>query len=166
VSIELWNRMPPPNSVGTTQLQDNAVTTVKIADGAVTATKAAASLANKFILGDDTTVTSTLTTYEEKKKFNFYKNTTIDQMNWQTMEVVAELSSSAPTVTASLGVFVDTEATPRLELTTTSTTLTVLTGNFSIADLSTGLHTISIRLKVSAAGTATNRHLEIQAKPT
>jgi hypothetical protein len=166
MSIELWNRMPPPNSVGTTQLQDNAVTTVKIANGAVTASKAAASLANKFILGDDTTVTETSTSYVEKKKFNLYKSTTIDQLNWQNMEVAAELSSSATAVTASIGFFVNAEGTPRLELTTTSTTLTVLTGSFSISDLATGLHTISIRLKVSAAGTATNRHLEIQAKPT
>jgi len=33
-----------------------------------------------------------------------------------------------------------------------------------MADLPTGLHIISIRCKVSAAGTMNQRHLEIQAK--
>jgi hypothetical protein len=80
------------------------------------------------------------------------------------MEVVAELKSSATTVTASVAVFVDDEATPRLELTSNSTTYTIRRGTFSMADLPTGLHTISIRCKVSAPGTMHQRHLEIQAK--
>jgi hypothetical protein len=140
MSIELWSRLPPPNSVGTAQLR------------------------SRFILGDDTEVTETSTSYVEKKKFNFYKDTAVETLNWQEMEVVAELKSSATTVTASVAVFVDAEATPRLELTSTSTTYEIKRGTFSMADLPTGLHTISIRCKVSAAGTMNQRHLEIQAK--
>jgi hypothetical protein len=164
MSIELWSRLPPPNSVGTAQLQDGAVTTPKIADGAVTAPKTSGGFRSRFILGDDTEVTETSTTYVEKKKFNFYKDATVETLNWQEMEVVAELKSSASTITASVAVFVDAETTPRLELTSTSTTYDIKRGTFSMADLPTGLHTISIRCKVSAPGTISQRHLEIQAK--
>jgi len=164
MAIELWSRYPPPNSVGTAQLQDGAVTTPKIADGAVTPPKTSAGFRSRFILGDDTEVTETSTSYVEKKKFNFYKDTTVETLNWQEMEVVAELKSSSAAVTASVGIFVDAEATPRLELTSNSTTYEIKRGTFSMADLPTGLHTISIRCKVSAAGTMNQRHLEIQAK--
>jgi hypothetical protein len=41
MSIQLWSRYPPPNSVGTEQLKDGAVTAAKIADGAVTTPKIA-----------------------------------------------------------------------------------------------------------------------------
>jgi hypothetical protein len=164
MAIELWNRFPPPNSVGTEQLKDNAVTTSKIADGAVTTAKVAASLRSVFVLGDDTEVTETSTTYVEKKKFNFYKDTAIDTLNWTDIELIAELKSSASGVTAYVALFVDNETSPRIELNTTSTTYVVLRGTASISDLVTGLHTFSIRCKVTGAGTAYQRHVEVQFK--
>jgi hypothetical protein len=164
MAIELWSRIPPPNSVGSEQLMDNAVTTSKIADGAVTTAKVAASLRSVFVLGDDTEVTETSTTYVEKKKFNFYKDTTVDTLNWTDIELIAELKSSATGVTAYVALFVDAETSPRIELNTTSTTYVVLRGTASIADLATGLHTFSIRCKVTGAGTAYQRHVEVQCK--
>jgi hypothetical protein len=80
------------------------------------------------------------------------------------MELVAELRSTAPGTTAYLALFVDGEAAPRIELSTTSTTYVVLRGVASIADLGTGLHTFSIRVRVTGGGTAYQRHVEIQCK--
>jgi hypothetical protein len=156
--------MPPPNSVGTEQLKDGAVTTPKIADGAVTTAKVVASLRSTFILGDDTEVYESSASYVEKKMFNFYKDAGVDTLNWQEIELVAELRSSATGVTAYLALFVDAEAAPRIELSTTSTTYVALRGVASIADLGAGLHTFSIRVRVTGGGTAYQRHVEIQCK--
>ncbi|MCC6056172.1 MAG: hypothetical protein LM583_05800 [Desulfurococcaceae archaeon] len=165
MAIELWSRIPPPNSVGTEQLKDGAVTTSKIADGAVTPAKLSGAVRSVFILGDDTEVTETSTTYVEKKRFNFYKDTGIDTLNWIGIELVAELKSSASTYTAYVALFVDNETSPRIELFTNSTSYSVLRGTADISDLATGLHTFSIRCKVSASGgTAYQRHVEIQAR--
>jgi hypothetical protein len=174
VSINLWSRYPPPNSVGTEHLRDGAVTTAKIADGAVTTpkiadgavttAKAAPALRSTFILGDDTEVYESSASYVEKKVFTFYKDTAVDTLNWQEMELVAELRSTAPGTTAYLALFVDAEAAPRIELSTTSTTYVVLRGVASIADLGAGLHTFSIRVRVTGGGTAYQRHVEIQCK--
>jgi hypothetical protein len=165
MAIELWSRIPPPNSVGTEQLKDCAVTTSKIADGAVTPEKVSGVLRSVFILGDDTEVTETSTTYVEKKVFNFYVDRAVDTLNWKTIELIAELKSSATTYTAYVALFIDDETTPRIELFTNSTSYSVLRGTADISDLATGLHKFSIRCKVSAAGgIAYQRHVEIQAK--
>jgi hypothetical protein len=165
VSIQLWSRIPPPGSVGTEQLKDGAVTASKIADGAVTPEKVSDVLRSTFILGDDTEVTETSTTYVEKKVFNFYVDRAVDTLNWKTIELIAELKSSATIYTVYVALFIDDEATPRIELFTNSTTYSVLRGTADISDLTTGLHKFSIRCKVSTAGgTAYQRHLEIQAR--
>jgi hypothetical protein len=113
MAISLWSRLPPPNSVGSDELKDGAVTTNKIADGAVTSPKAGDSLKSEHILGDDTEVTTTSTTYAEVKNFNFYKDTTVESINWKTMEVVAEGRVSASGPTNSIGIFVDAESNPQ-----------------------------------------------------
>jgi hypothetical protein len=165
MSIEIWNRMPPPNSVGTEQLKDGAVTTSKIADGAVTPAKLSGVVRSVFILGDDTLVTETSTTYVEKKKFDLYKDTSIDTLNWTEIEFVAELRSSNSTYTAYVALFVDYETNPRIELYTNSTRYEVLRGTADISDLTTGIHTFSIMCKVSeSGGMVYQRHVEIQAK--
>jgi len=164
MSIELWSRKPPPNSVGVNELQDGAVTTSKIADGAVTPTKVSSSLRSVFILGDDTEVYETSNIYVEKKRFNFYKDTSIDTLNWQEIEFIAEIKTSTAGTQAYVSLFVDNESTPRIELYTGSTTYTVLRGTASISDLGTGLHTFSIRVKISGSGTAYQRHVEVQVK--
>jgi len=164
VSIELWSRKPPPNSVGVNELQDGAVTTPKIADGAVTPAKVSGALRSVFVLGDDTEVYETSTTYVEKKRFNFYKDTSIDTLNWQEIEFIAELKTNTAGTQAYVALFVDSESTPRIELYTGATTYTVLRGTASIADLSTGLHVFSIRVKMTGSGTAYQRHVEIQVK--
>jgi hypothetical protein len=164
MSIQLWSRKPPPNSVGTEQIIDGSITTSKIADGAVTPAKVSSSLRSQFILGDDTEVYDTTTNYIEKKVFNFYKDTSIDTLNWQEIELIAELKTSTAGTTAYIGLFVDNETTPRIELSTTSTTYTVLRGTCSISDLATGLHTFSIRIKITGQGTVYQRHIEILIK--
>jgi hypothetical protein len=164
MSINLWSRYPPPNSVGTEQLKDGAVTTPKIADGAVTPAKLSGAVRSTFILGDDTEVYDTSTSYVEKKVFNFYKNTDVDTLNWQEIDLLAELRTTTATSPAYVALFVNNETTPRIELNTTSTTYTVLMGRASISDLPTGLHTFSIRVRIAGTGTVYQRHLEVQAK--
>jgi hypothetical protein len=162
--VELWSRVPPDNSVGTSQLADGAVTTDKLADGAVTPPKASAPMKSEHILGDDTEVFTTSTTYYEVKGFNFYKNADVESMNWDSIEAVAEGRVAASGNTASVGIFVNNESSPRLEFTFTDTSYSLDRGTFSISDLGTGLHRISIRLKTSsAASRAFQRHLEIKA---
>jgi hypothetical protein len=164
MSINLWSRYPPPNSVGTEQLRDGAVTTPKIADGAVTPAKLSEAVRTTFILGDDTEVYDTSTTYVEKKVFNFYKDVSIDTLNWQEIELVAELKTTSTASPAYIALFIDNESTPRIELSTTSTTYTILRGTTTISDLATGLHTFSIRVRIAGTGTVYQRHLEVQAK--
>jgi hypothetical protein len=164
MSIQLWSRRPPPNSVGTEQLMDGAVTTSKIADGAVTPSKVSDSLKSQFILGDDTEVYDSTTNYIEKKVFNFYKDVSIDTLNWKDVEFIAELKTSTAGSTAYVALFVDNESTPRIELSTASTTYTILRGTCSISDLGTGLHTFSIRVKISGSGTVYQRHVEVLIK--
>jgi len=164
MSIQLWSRKPPPNSVGAEQIIDGSITTSKIADGAVTPSKVSDSLKSQFVLGDDTEVYDTTTNYIEKKVFNFYKDTSVDTLNWKEIEFIAELKTSTAGTTAYVALFVDSEATPRIELSTTSTTYTILRGTCSISDLTTGLHTFSIRIKISGSGTVYQRHVEILVK--
>jgi hypothetical protein len=162
--VELWSRIPPAGSVGTEQLIDGSVTTDKIADGAVTVSKVSPSVKSEHILGDDTEVFTTSTTYHEVKGFNFYKNVDVESMNWDSIEVVAEGRVAASGNTATVGIFVNNEASPRLEFTFTDTSYSLDRGTFSISDLGTGLHRISIKLKTSsAASRAFQRHLEIKA---
>jgi hypothetical protein len=160
----LWSRKPPPNSVGAEQIIDGSIITSKIADGAVTPSKVSDSLKSQFVLGDDTEVYDTTTNYIEKKVFNFYKDTSIDTLNWKEIEFIAELKTSTAGTTAYVSLFVDNETTPRIELSTTSTTYTILRGTCSISDLTTGLHTFSIRIKISGSGTVYQRHVEILVK--
>jgi hypothetical protein len=152
-------------AVTTPKVADNAITTPKIADGAVTPAKASPPLRSTFILGDDTEVSETSTAYVEKKVFNFYIDRGVDTLDWKSMEIVAELRSSAPAFTAYVALFVGEETRPRLELSTNSTSYAVLRGVADISDLPTGLHKFSIRCRVTpSGGTAYQRHLEIQAR--
>jgi hypothetical protein len=162
--VELWSRIPPANSVGTEQLIDGSVTSDKIADGAVTISKVSPSVKSEHILGDDTEVFTISTTYDEVKGFNFYKNTDVESMNWDSIEAVVEGRVAVSGNTASVGIFVNNESSPRLEFTFTDTSYSLSRGIFSISDLGTGLHRISIRLKTSnPASRAFQRHLEIKA---
>lgn len=146
------------------KIADLAVTTAKIADTAVTLAKVTDDVRVHHILGDNTEVTETAITYTDKKRFNFYKHTTIPMLNWKTIEIVCEGKVAATGQALDVGFFVGVEVAPRLVLTYTETVYTTKRGVFSIADLPTGLHLITIKMKVAASGqTGYQRHLETMA---
>lgn len=140
------------------------IITPEVMNGAITLPKVTDDVRVHHILGDDTEVTETATTYADKKKFNFFKDTTIPTLNWKLFEIVCEGKVATAGQICDIGFFVGAEVSPRLTLTYTETVYTTKRGVFSIADLATGLHLITIRMKVAAAGqTGYQRHIEVRA---
>jgi len=150
-------------AITTAKLADTAVTTAKIADGAVTPAKASAELKSKMYMGDETEVSVTGTTETELKQFLFVQDGPMGTIN--SFYVQATLKSSSSTATASLKIYIDDETTPRLTLSTTSTDYALQTGYFDVSDLTSGIHTIHIKLASdTATETAYNYLLEFYAR--
>lgn len=179
-----------PGAVGSTDLADNAVTSgkiaadavtsAKIADGAVGSTEIAddaiigakiaagvvdAEMSSKYktslIVGDDSEVNVVGLTYSEEKILRFVKaaNLPVDDL-----VIKAEMKSSIGSETASLKIFIDAEVAERLVLTSVATVYELKEGTFAVDDLSTGIHTIRVKLaSTGAAETAYNQLLEIHS---
>ena len=110
---------------------------------------------------DDTRKSVTGTTEAEVKNFRFSIHSAREK--WSVMIVFATLWVTGGTGT--LRVYVDAETTPRLSLSTTSTSETLVWGQMSIGDLADGVHTARIRLVNSTAGQTTYTELlEVYAK--
>lgn len=109
---------------------------------------------------DDTLVTNTGTTEKEKKYFRFIKSS---MMKYKNLHVEATLWTSNASGTATLNCYIDAEGTPRLTKTTTSTTETVVSGDFSITNLTDGLHTMRIKLDNSGSYTTSHQYIQFAA---
>ena len=90
--------------------------------------------------------------------FRFYNGAI---RNYRKIYVVATLWSSSGTVAANLEVYVNSETTPRLTLSSSATSETVVTGSFSITDLASGLVTLRFDLKPAGTATAYAKFLEV-----
>jgi len=111
---------------------------------------------------DDTSTTKTGTAETEVKYARFIKTVSIP---FTTVLVLASLYTNNASGTAYFKVYVDSEVSERLTLSTTSTTETALEGSFSISDLDAGIHTFKIKIYNSNASyTTTHKILEVFIK--
>lgn len=116
------------------------------------------------ILHDDTVVSTTNTDYTTVKSAYFPKLANL--FDYSSLAVSFEIASSSDGTTIYLGVFIDGEATPRIEFSTDTTTGQHKTGTIDISDLSDGLHLVEVKLKTTNSSVyAYNRHAFIVAKP-
>lgn len=109
-----------------------------------------------LVASDDTQLSVSGTTETEIKNFRFGKTA---YSPYGRFHVIASLWVSGGT--GYLRVFVDSEATPRLTLSTNSTSETLLEGDFSITDLANGIHTVRVKLYNSGAYNTYSELLEV-----
>jgi hypothetical protein len=118
--------------------------------------------ARVFLLtADETELSTTSTSYTSMKYFNFVMDRTRGY-SWNKLVVYAEAYNTTSGQTTYVGVFVDNETSPRLELTYTTTSYTLKSGEITISDLADGIHKIDIRVKVTG-GTGYIRLTEVHA---
>jgi hypothetical protein len=153
-------------AVTTERLADLAVSTTKIADGAVSLAKAHDALKTSLYVGDETEVSVTGITYVDIKSFQFSKDSPgANGLSLVTLIPRAELRADTSGVTATIGFFVDSEATPRLELTANTSGYTVVSTGFTVSDLAVGTHNLNIKLKASTTGVVVyNKMLEVYGR--
>jgi len=147
-------------SVTTAKLADNAVTTQKLNDGAVTGVKADGSIKTSYLVADDTTVSYTGTAYSNQKEMNFVKK--VSSIPGGEVMVYAEAMASVGTT--NVGIFFDSESTPRILLSTVGTGFELLEGTAYIGDLSDGKHSVNMSLRNLDAGIAYNKLVEMHSR--
>ena len=153
----------PDGSITEQKLADLSVSTEKLKNQAVTLAKAHAAVNLHHFTGDETEVSVEGTTETEKKTFKIVKAS--DQTKGfqpSTLHINAEVKTSDAAKEGSLKIYVDEEGTPRITVTTTSTSYEMKEGEADISDLATGSHIVKMKLvNADAAGTTYNDLLEI-----
>ena len=118
------------------------------------------SVPNKApIVWDDTQKSVSGTTETEVKNFRFAKSSAVRA--WSKLYVLASLWVSGGT--GHLKIYVDGETSPRLDLSTTNTSETVLSGEIDISDLGEGIHTLHVKLVNEGSYDTYNELLEVWA---
>lgn len=113
-----------------------------------------------FLGADDTQKSVTGTSETEVKYFRF-NQPSINPFNI----IKVNLSLWVNGGTGSAKIYIDNEASPRLTLSTTSTSENILSGEFSIGDLSAGIHTLRVKIVNNTAGRTTYTELlEVYAR--
>ena len=109
--------------------------------------------------GDEIEQTSTSATYETEKTLNCLSSPQV--VVPEKLKFAVTIKTSDASKKASLGIYVDGEL--ELEWETNSTDYEVKTGtvNYPSFSFTEGLHTIEVKLKVEAGGTAYNQLFEI-----
>lgn len=142
------------------KLDNLAVTTGKLSDNAVTAAKSAAAIKRHVYIGDETEVSAPGIVELEVKTFSFAKSSAI--LEWVKLHVQAEMKTSNASYAATLKVYIDAEASPRITLNSTSTTYEMQSGNADISDLSNTKHDVHIKLvSADVSATAYNDMLDV-----
>ena len=101
------------------------------------------------------------TTEAEIKNFSFNK-TASGASSWSDFAIAAQIKTSSAAQAATLLVYIDAEGTARATVTTTATAYDVqATLDIAISDLTTGNHTVKIKLKsADGVATASNKKLD------
>ena len=148
------------DAIVTGKIAAGAVNTSDIADGAITGVKADGSIKTSYLVADDSTVSYTGTAYSNEKEMRFVKK--VSGIPGGEVMVYAEVMASVGT--SNVGIFFNTETTPRIELSTVGTAFELLEGTAYIGDLADGRHTISMRLRNLDSGIAYNKLIEMHAR--
>jgi hypothetical protein len=111
------------------------------------------------IVAFDDTQKSVSGTTETEIKYTRFANTVI---KWTQMMIVATLWVSGGT--GYLKIYIDSETSPRLQFSTTSTSETRFQDTFSIGDLSAGIHTVHVKLVNSGSYVTYNKLLEVYVR--
>jgi len=113
-----------------------------------------------FIGADDTRCSVTGTTESEVKYMRF-SQPSLNAYNIMRVNVSLWVTGG----TGSLKVYLDAETTPRLTLSTTSTSEVYLSGEFNIGDLTAGIHTLRVKIVNNTSGQTTYTELlEVYAR--
>ncbi|RLG77358.1 MAG: hypothetical protein DRO12_02460 [Thermoprotei archaeon] len=109
---------------------------------------------------DDTQKSVSGTTETEVKHFRFSK--TSSYTNWKKLTVVASLWVDGGTGT--LKIYINDETSPRLSLSTTNTSESVVSGEIDISDLGEGVHTLRVKLVNDGSYNTYTELLEVYAQ--
>lgn len=171
MSINIRSRVPPPNSVGTTELKDGAVTspkladeavtTTKIADGAVTLDKAEPYLKTSLYVGDETEVEVYGDTETEKKTFSLTK--ALPGLDIKRLKFTIEIKTSTSAASAFVNVYQG--ATALVSVSSVSTDYEIATASYDCSGWAAGYYPISVKLySATSEATAYNRLFEMWAQ--
>ena len=138
------------------KLASLSVSTGKLKNQAVSLAKAQQALRIHHFVGDETEVSTLGITEEDQKIFKMPKSSSdVTGIQALRIHINAEMKVTGGTSpTGTMKVYLDEEGTPRITLTTTSTTYEMVEGDADISDLANGKHTVKITL-VSDEATAT-----------
>lgn len=142
------------------EVADGSVTTAKLADGAVTSAKAAGNLKTSYLVADDTTVSYTGTVYNNEKEMRFV----INENDIPSGEIIVKAEAMASLGTTNVGIFFDSESTPRITLSTVGTGFELLSGTAYIGDLADGIHSVNLSLRNLEGGIAYNKLVEAHGR--
>jgi len=147
------------SAVTANEIAAAAVTTTKVADNAIDPSKVTKSVRRTPYLTNANEATAT--TEAEIKNFSFNK-TASGASSWSDFAIAAQIKTSSAAQAATLLVYIDAEGTARATVTTTATAYDVqATLDIAISDLTTGNHTVKIKLKsADGVATASNKKLD------
>lgn len=100
--------------------------------------------------GDEVAVSSTSLPYESKKSLNGVFHS--DAVKPEKLIFALRLKTSDALKAAWAGIFIDGAGTPSLELSSTETDYELKIGEVDCSGLSSGIHSIELKLKTGAAG--------------
>ena len=120
----------------------------------------AKSVTTRFIVADDNLVSSTGVSWNTLKELRFVRN--MEDFNSNTLLVKAEIMSLQGT--SNVGIFLNSEFSPRKVLSTVGTSFELLQGTAYIGNLSDGVNLIKIGYRNLDNGTSYQRLVELWEK--
>jgi len=120
----------------------------------------AGSVKTKFIVADDNLISCIGTSWNIIKELRFVRNT--DEMDSNTL--LAKTETMSLQGTTNIGIFLNSESSPRKILSTTGTSFELLQGTNYIGDLSNGVNLIKIGCRNLDNGTSYQRLIELWEK--
>ena len=120
----------------------------------------AKSVTTRFIVADDNLVSSTGTSWDILKELRFVRN--MEDFNSNTLLIKTEIMSLQGT--SNVGIFLNSEFSPRKVLSTVGTSFELLQGTTYIDDLLDGVNLIKIGHRNLDNGTSYQRLVELWEK--